>query len=697
MLLDHHIAELRRSGLTDETLRAAGIYSEIAPIKLASILDWKKYPSKCCPAFVIPFTDADGRNGYARVKPDRPRLSGGKPIKYESPKGQPNQIYLPPGVADVLADPKRAFLLTEGEKKALCLAQNGFPCIGLVGVLGWKEKGRESLLPALERIPWKDRLVYIVFDSDIATNEDVQSAEARLAVHLQNRGAKVKVCRIPEGPAGADGKPTKQGIDDYVVAQTAASVDPKKAIHDLLDAAEEPSPPSAIEIKRPAKEADAGNEAARFLKSAEQDSLPFLRFWRGAWRYFRRAAYAELPPAEVRAGVVRFLDSRFFGLTSQVTSNTSDVLKANAILPGRIEPPAWIGNKPGPWPADEVLAAKNGLVHIPTLVAGGDYTLPPTPRFFTTNALDYDFRADAPEPTNWMKFLADLWPDDSASIEVLREWMGYCLTPDTRQQKILLVVGPKRSGKGTVARQMRSLVGSANCCGPTLSSLAQNFGLQPLLGKSIAMISDARLGGRTDSQVVVERLLSISGEDAMTVDRKFQEPVTAKLSTRLMIFSNELPRLGDSSGALASRMIVLRMTQSFYGREDHDLGTKLQAELPGILLWAIAGWQRLRERGRFVQPESGAELVGDLEDLNSPIGQFLREECVVGDGYRVSRADIYDAYKSWCEARGRKHVDDQVGFGRQLRAAVPTIRDSQPRIDGQRIRYYEGVGLRPGW
>ena len=144
--------------------------------------------------------------------------------------------------------------------------------------------------------------------------------------------------------------------------------------------------------------------------------------------------------------------------------------------------------------------------------------------------------------------------------------------------------------------------------------------------------------------------MSISGEDAITVDRKFQEPVTAKLSTRLMIFSNELPRLGDSSGALAGRMIVLRLTRSFYGREDHDLGTKLQAELPGILLWAIAGWQRLRERGRFEQPESGREMVGDLEDLNSPIGQFLREQCIVGDGYRVSRADIYTALQTMVSA-----------------------------------------------
>ena len=56
-------------------------------------------------------------------------------------------------------------------------------------------------------------------------------------------------------------------------------------------------------------------------------------------------------------------------------------------------------------------------------------------------------------------------------------------------------------------------------------------------------------------------------------------------------------------------MILLRLTQSFYGREDPDLTAKLQAELSSILLWAVAGWQRLRERGRFEQPQSGQKCL----------------------------------------------------------------------------------------
>ena len=173
------------------------------------------------------------------------------------------------------------------------------------------------------------------------------------------------------------------------------------------------------------------------------------------------------------------------------------------------------------------------------------------------------------------------------------------------------------------------MIGPENVAGPTLSGLATNFGLQPLIGKPLAIISDARLSGKSDAAVVVERLLSITGEDALTIDRKHLPAWTGTLPTKFALISNELPRLSDSSGALAGRLILLQLTRSFYGREDHGLTDLLMTELPGILLWAIEGWRRLRERGHFLQPDSGRQMIEEMEDLASPIGAFLKERCVV--------------------------------------------------------------------
>jgi putative DNA primase/helicase len=179
-----------------------------------------------------------------------------------------------------------------------------------------------------------------------------------------------------------------------------------------------------------------------------------------------------------------------------------------------------------------------------------------------------------------------------------------------------------------------------------------------------------------------------------TVDRKFLSPVTAKLPARFMILTNELPKLADASGALPGRMILLRLTESWYGKEDTTLTDRLLAELPSIHLWAIAGWQRLRIRGYFVQPDAGKGMIGELADLSSPVGAFVRERCRVGPGLQIERSALFLAWQSWCEQQGRKPGDAGT-FGRNLRAAVPSVGDSQPRTDaGERVRVYEGICLK---
>jgi putative DNA primase/helicase len=140
-------------------------------------------------------------------------------------------------------------------------------------------------------------------------------------------------------------------------------------------------------------------------------------------------------------------------------------------------------------------------------------------------------------------------------------------------------------------------------------------------------------------------------------------------------------------------MLVLRLTKSFFGEEDPGLTARLLDELPGILLWAIEGWDRLRERQHFLQPGSGRELLGDLEDLGSPVGAFVKECCVVRAEHQVAKSDLYQRWKQWCELGGQEHAGDAATFGRNLLAAVPTIRSTQPRGEGKRTPTYVGIGL----
>ena len=288
--------------------------------------------------------------------------------------------------------------------------------------------------------------------------------------------------------------------------------------------------------------------------------------------------------------------------------------------------------------------------------------LPHTPLFFNQTAVPFDYRPEAPQPTRWLAFLNQLWPNEPAAIAVLGEWFGYVISGRLDLHKLLLMVGPTRGGKGVIARLLTALIGRQNVCGPTLNSLGGEFGLAPLIGKPLAIISDARFVSK-NGNIVVERLLSISGEDTLTVNRKYRDQWSGKLPCRLHVISNELPRLGDASTAIVGRVVLLLLSNSWLGKEDHGLEPALQGELAGILNWALAGLQRLTvENGnRFTWLASAEEAITTLRDLASPVAAFVREKCETGPDQEITVDELYVAYKE--VVRGQwAHESNETDF-----------------------------------
>ena len=445
-------------------------------------------------------------------------------------------------------------------------------------------------------------------------------------------------------------------------------------------------------------------QAARALVAARftNDDHRLLHRHRGTFWRFHANHYALADQETVRTEVWRFLEhAQRRGKSGKLVqfkpnrarvSDVVDALNSVCSLDNLTDPPMWL-NGAGELPAaGEMFPVANGLLHLPS----GELC-PPTPDYFGLTASDVVFDPDAPEPKHWLAFLSDLWPQDAEAIVTLQDWFGYTLSPDTSQQKILFIVGPRRSGKGTIARVLTALVGRDSVVNPTLASLQTTFGLAPLIGKPLAFITDARLGGRNDQAAITERLLSISGEDALTIDRKHISAWTGRLPTRFAILTNELPRITDTSGALVGRLIVLVLVHSFFGREDAALTTRLLTELPGILNWALVGYRRLRARGYFVQPASASDAIEQLEMLALPIKAFMDDRCDVKPGLTVSVELLYQTWRMWCDAVGRKEAGTKQTFGRDLRTAVPSVRTTRPRDGDDRHRVYEGIGLKqPG-
>ena len=197
MLLDHHLADLRRSGLTDQTIADNKLRSVVNRSEIVEIIGWD--PGDIGPALAFRFRYPDGSfNGFQRIKPDRPRPGGGK---YEQPLHAGSRAYFTIKACEAIQTSGAMLLLTEGEKKSLAIAQCGYAAIGLTGVWNWQEArktgpggkkvGPRVLIPDLAAIDWKGRQVLILFDTDETRKPAVNQAAAELAQVLSEYGADV--------------------------------------------------------------------------------------------------------------------------------------------------------------------------------------------------------------------------------------------------------------------------------------------------------------------------------------------------------------------------------------------------------------------------------------------------------------------------------------------------------------------------
>ena len=132
------------------------------------------------------------------------------------------------------------------------------------------------------------------------------------------------------------------------------------------------------------------------------------------------------------------------------------------------------------------------------------------------------------------------------------------------------------------------------------------------------------------------------------------------------------------------------------GGKYDEVTDRIIRELPRILNWSLEGWQRLKDRGYFVQPASSAAAQRDFEDLGSPIGAFIRERCNIAPLATCRPDDLYNSWCDWCRVQNISHVGTVQTFGRDLRAVVASLKITHPRdkVTGLPVRHYQGVEIK---
>lgn len=193
-----HLEDLRKSGLTDETIIEAGIES-VAPGDINRELGYS--PSGLMSTYRIPYPQTDGFCRY-RAFYDGNTLEG-KP-KYLQVKGTGNRLYIPKKARVILNEFSIPLYFTEGEKKTAKACQEGLPCIGLSGLWNWSN-GNKALISDFDKVTLSNRKVYVVPDSDwLEPNKhgykkNLEQAVKEFSYRLIKRGARVFIVKLPQG------------------------------------------------------------------------------------------------------------------------------------------------------------------------------------------------------------------------------------------------------------------------------------------------------------------------------------------------------------------------------------------------------------------------------------------------------------------------------------------------------------------
>lgn len=589
------------------------------------------------------FTGPSGRRAV-QVRLDSPRDPG---TKYLGPKGEPSVMPVPPGYERLLADTSAPLLLVEGSKGVLAAAsalagsRNAVAVVGMLGCWGWSSEGKPT--EDLDALPVTGRDVVVLLDADMGTNRQVWEAAKALGDQLGVvKGARsVRFATVP----GRD----KEGTDDVLARSPEA--DREAVLRRIIDSASDKlgRPPSGTSSRGDCFDS-AGQLLARKAFDIAQATTPLAVTAERTVAAYGDGVYKAGPGSQFSNTIVRLLGDYYRPAHERTIE---DVAVALLTAQGKVIPDR---------PDRLLINVRNGLLDPLT-----GRLHPHDPSFMTLFQLPLEWQADAECP-RFEAWLEEQLPGGAAA---LLEILATALDPTWTPPKAAFLFGPSRSGKSTVLRILRAILGKDNVSSVTLHQLSHDqFAAANVYGKI------ANIAAELSSEEVrdLTNLKMMTGEDPVHANRKYGNQFSFVNQAFFAFSANEIPNVGEGSRAYLARMVPFHFANSFEGSEDPAVEAALMAELPGIFRLLVEALGRFVERGRQYLP-ADADTMDLFAAGSDKVREFLNERTVATVSPKgTNQADLFAAFKVWCEANGKQQLGRNKFYDRVNLAGVERFR-----------------------
>jgi putative DNA primase/helicase len=299
-----------------------------------------------------------------------------------------------------------------------------------------------------------------------------------------------------------------------------------------------------------------------------------------------------------------------------------------------------------------------------------------------------DFDPSATCPT-WLLFLDKVTGKDKDLEAYLQRAVGYSLTGDIRTQVLFFLYGLGSNGKSTFVLTVRKLCGEFGTRVNTdLLMLADRNsggpkeGLANLKGKRFVVASEVEDGKRLATGLIKD----LTGGEPVRADRKYEHEIEFTPTHKIWLSGNHKPAITDGTYSIWRRVKLIPFTVKIPPEDvDEQLPAKLEAELPGILAWAVNGcldWQKMGLK----EPQCVSTAIADYRKEEDLIEGFLDDCCVCGQGREIAKAALRAAYDGWCATTGSQPLGQRALRSRLIERGI-----TEGKSGG--VRNWKGIAL----
>jgi putative DNA primase/helicase len=317
---------------------------------------------------------------------------------------------------------------------------------------------------------------------------------------------------------------------------------------------------------------------------------------------------------------------------------------------------------------------------------------PHRPEDFIAKMIEASYDPNAKAPT-WERFLGSIMGGKAENVAFLRRAAGYSLTGDVSERVIFILWGGGSNGKTTYLETQRQLLGEYAMQTPSEVLMASRNDTSGSATPELAQLKGARFVVASESEegrsLAEGRIKNLTGREAISARRLFSSPFRFVPEFKIWLATNYRPNVRGTDLGIWSRIRLVPFTVTI-AEEDQDkqLPEKLRAEWPGILAWMVQGCLEWQRDGLGV-PEDVREATEAYRSDMDVLGQFLADCCVASPTSWVPAADLFEAYKKWCEKAG-EYCSSKKALGLRL---------SERGYEACKVRgtrAWRGIGLRQG-